>query len=149
MVEKCREKTRFRCCFNGQALDENSAWPKLKPLSKSMRVLIYGKEGAVGFINDKNELDSTHYPENNIAHMSRNSARYYGIFSISATGVENGKGGGWEKIIGAHGGDKYLFSFLIICNNNHLFYCSKTQRTDLPLYAKIQFNWRNSPFYYG
>ena len=51
-----------------------------------MRMLINDKEGGVAFLNDNNEIDTTHHPENNIAHMSRNSARYNGVFSISATG---------------------------------------------------------------
>ena len=42
--------------------------------------------------------------------MSRNSARYNGIFSISATGVDNGKGGGWEQIRGAHAGPPIAYS---------------------------------------
>lgn len=101
------KSARFRCCFKGKALEVGSLWPKLQPLSRGMRHFIYGGEdGGVAFLNEKNEIDTTHYPENNIAHMSRNSARYNGIFSISATGVDNGKGGGWEKIVGAHGGIK-------------------------------------------
>ena len=42
--------------------------------------------------------------ENTIAHISRNSARYNSIMSISATGVDNGKGGEWDQVRGTHSG---------------------------------------------
>lgn len=116
-----------------------------------MRVLIYGKEGAVGFMNENNELDSTHYPENNIAHMSRNSARYNGIFSISATGVDNGKGGGWEKMVGSHGGmytvTYYIYHAFIKFTTTSL--CSETLWTNLPLFASIKYDRRIASLYYG
>eukprot|EP01035_Chromulina_nebulosa_P033582 gene33582-44978_t len=43
-----------------------------------------------------------HSPLNNIEHFSRNLARYNGVLSISATEIDNGKGGGWERIQGPH-----------------------------------------------
>ena len=64
---------------------------------------IFGN-GSILFTNKFGELDSTHSPDNNIEHFSRNSARYNGILSISATGVDNGKGGRWEQIRGTHSG---------------------------------------------
>jgi len=105
---------RFRCCFKGRALDESSLWPKLNPLNEKMLTMIYGKMGAISFINRNNEVDSTHYPHNKIAHLSANSARYNGILSISATGVDNGKGGGWEKIKGPHGGKVLLEPYISV-----------------------------------
>ena len=103
-LKSADKSAQRKCCFEGQALDRSSAWPKLQPLSNEMKNSIFGKS-AVCFLNSNGVVDTTHCPEtNNIAHFSRNSARYNGIYSISATGVENGKGGKWEKIVGAHGG---------------------------------------------
>ena len=57
---------------------------------------------SVAVFDENGEVVIGHSPENNIAHFSRNSARYNGILSISATGIDNGKGGGWERIRGPH-----------------------------------------------
>jgi hypothetical protein len=56
----------------------------------------------VAAVDDNGNIVIAHSPANNIAHFSRNSARYNGILSISATGIDNGKGGGWERIRGPH-----------------------------------------------
>ena len=57
---------------------------------------------SVAVFDENGEVVIGHSPDNNIAHFSRNSARYNGILSISATGIDNGKGGGWERIRGPH-----------------------------------------------
>lgn len=72
-------------------------------MNNDLKKEIFG-DGAVQFINSAGDTDTTHSPENTIAHISRNSARYNGIMSISATGVDNGKGGGWEQVRGTHSG---------------------------------------------
>lgn len=92
--------------------------------------MIYGKIGAISCINSNNEVDSTHYPHNNIAHLSANSARYNGILSISATGVDNGKGGGWEKIRGPHGGILIMFIHFIIKYNNDKYIILLNSRSE-------------------
>ena len=103
------KRARFRCCFLGKACDIDSPWPKLNPLQTEVVRMLFGTH----CIEVKNAvskaIDQAHSVENNIAHFSRNSARYNGIFSISATGVDNGKGGGWEKLSGNHGGT-FLFN---------------------------------------
>ena len=101
-LKSVEKKSRFRCCFNGRAI-EDEIWPKLNPLSNQIKREIFG-EGAIQFVTPTGAIDTTHCPRNNIAHISRNSARYNGILSISATGVDNGKGGGWEHIRGSHAG---------------------------------------------
>jgi len=95
---------RFRCCFLGKACDIGSLWPKLNPLKTEIIQMIFGPHCFEFFKPDSSSIYLAHSNENNIAHFSRNSARYNGIFSISATGVDNGKGGGWEKLSGNHGG---------------------------------------------
>ena len=82
-------------------MDEESIWPKLHPLPTEICQVIFGDTTV--YIRDKsgNRLVA-HSPQNNIEHFSRNSARYNGVLSISATGIDNGKGGGWERIQGPH-----------------------------------------------
>ena len=82
-------------------MDEESVWPKLQPLPTEICQVIFGDTTL--FISDEagNRLVA-HSPQNNIEHFSRNSARYNGVLSISATGIDNGKGGGWERIQGPH-----------------------------------------------
>jgi hypothetical protein len=60
------------------------------------------KYHSVAVVDGNGNIVAAHPPTNNIAHFSRNSARYNGILSISATGIDNGKGGGWERIRGPH-----------------------------------------------
>ena len=101
-LKSVRQKARFRCCFQGKANAEESSWPKLKPLPENLLKVILGEHGCIPIVDENGEIKTAHSPTNNINHFSRNSARYNGIFSISATGVENGKGGGWERISGQH-----------------------------------------------
>jgi len=70
-------------------------------LPNDIKNTIIGGHSAAVF-NDEGVVVIGHSPTNNIAHFSRNSARYNGILSISATGIDNGKGGGWERIRGPH-----------------------------------------------
>jgi len=95
---------RFRCCFLGKACDKDTLWPKLNPLKTEIIHLIFGSHCFEFRKPNSFSVHLAHSVENNIAHFSRNSARYNGIFSISATGVDNGRGGGWEKLSGDHGG---------------------------------------------
>ncbi len=69
---------------------EESIWPKLQPLPNNIRQVIFGDTTI--FISDKdgNRLVA-HSPQNSIEHFNRNSARYNGVLSISATGVDNDK----------------------------------------------------------
>ena len=82
-------------------MDEDSIWPKLQPLPADIRQIIFGDTTIFISDGDGNRLVA-HSPQNNIEHFSRNSARYNGVLSISATGIDNGKGGGWERIQGPH-----------------------------------------------
>eukprot|EP01035_Chromulina_nebulosa_P025564 gene25564-33370_t len=100
-LKSVKKVARVRCCFNGKAMDEESIWPKLQPLPNNIRQVIFGDTTI--FISDGNgNRLVAHSPKNNIEHFSRNSARYNGVLSISATGIDNGKGGGWERIQGPH-----------------------------------------------
>ena len=95
------QSSRFRCCFKGKANDSNTNWPKLDPLPREIMDIIFG-ESCINLRNANGDVVIAHSLQNNIDHFSRNSARYNGILSISATGVDNGKGGGWERIRGPH-----------------------------------------------
>ena len=101
-LQSVKNNARFRCCFRGQANSEDSSWPKLEPLPVDILKAILGKTGCIPIVDENGAIVTAHPPSNNISHFSRNSARYNGIFSISATGVDNGKGGGWERINGPH-----------------------------------------------
>ena len=67
------------CCMKGRAV-YSEEYPRLQPLPPAILDL------ATNFIN----------------HMSRNSVTYNSILSLGATGIENGTGGGWERIHGDH-----------------------------------------------
>jgi hypothetical protein len=109
-LKRTSKGARAKCCFNGKAKNELSCWPKLSPIDTRIIDVIFGGSN-VAFINANGETDFTHNLNNNIAHMSRNSAQYNGVLSISATGVDNGKKGGWEKIHGAHAGKVSMYFF--------------------------------------
>ena len=83
-------------------MDEESIWPKLQPLPNEVRQTLFG-DSTINLhdVAGNNRLVA-HSQQNNIDHFSRNSARYNGVLSISATGIDNGKGGGWERIQGPH-----------------------------------------------
>jgi hypothetical protein len=68
------------CCHDGEYLKETSAYPKLDPLPEGLKRLCL----------ERGE------------HFGNASARYNNILSIGSTGVENSKGGGYEKVIGDH-----------------------------------------------
>jgi hypothetical protein len=61
-------------------LDNESNFPKFEMLPKSLKWLCI-KRGE---------------------HFGKNSAKYNNILCIGSTGVENGKGGGYERVIGDH-----------------------------------------------
>jgi hypothetical protein len=71
------EKHRSRCCLNGQALHAN-LFPHIGMLSEKIASQTY----------------------DNIDHFTSKSSYYNGCLSLSAISVENGKGGGWERING-------------------------------------------------
>ena len=71
-------KQRQKCCNFGKFLLENSAYPKLKPLPNEIRKIAVNK----------------------INHFSKNCTYYNMILSIASIGVDNGKGGGFERING-------------------------------------------------
>jgi len=71
---------RKRCCLNGFALDKGSVYPKLCTLPEHLY----------------------HYCFNDLNDFSKKSSYYNNILCFSSIGVENGKGGGFEKIKGDH-----------------------------------------------
>jgi hypothetical protein len=77
-LESTSKSARRKCCLDGAALLDD--YPRLMFLTPSV------KEAMV----------------HNIKHFSRASSSYNNILSLGATGIENGKGGGWEKIQGDH-----------------------------------------------
>jgi hypothetical protein len=95
------QSSRFRCCFKGKANDPSSNWPKLETLPEDIIDIIIGKS-CVNLHTENGDVVIAHSLQNHIDHFSRNSARYNGILSISASGVDNGKGGEWERIRGPH-----------------------------------------------
>ena len=82
-------------------MDEQNIWPKLQPLPNNICQIIF-RESTIFISDEDGNRQVAHSPLNNIEHFSRNSARYNGVLSISATGIDNGKGGGWERIQGPH-----------------------------------------------
>jgi hypothetical protein len=54
----------------------------------------------------------------NQEHFSRTSALYNSILSIGATGVDNGKNGGFEKRHGDHAGRGFNNSDIFCANKN-------------------------------
>lgn len=78
-LKSVTKAARHICCVNGKAINDPE-YPSLRPLPPDLQRIM-------------NE---------NGAHMSGLSARYNAILSLGATGVDNGKGGGWERRVGAH-----------------------------------------------
>jgi len=70
-------------------MDEESIWPKLQPLPAEIRQIIFGDTTIFIPDGDGGNRLVAHSPQNNIEHFSRNSARYNGVLSISATGIDN------------------------------------------------------------
>jgi hypothetical protein len=69
--------TRRLCCMNGQAL---RLMPKLDPMVNTLQSLAY----------NQNEQ------------FCLNSNVYNNLLAFSATGVDNGKGGGYDQFFGKH-----------------------------------------------
>jgi len=79
---KCdNSKEREKCCLNGLALSKNSNFPKLVPLPENIKYFAMDR-----FCH----------------HFSKKSSYYNNVLSFATIGVDNGKGGGYEKIIGNH-----------------------------------------------
>lgn len=74
-----RRTNRKFCCLNGRAKDP-AYFPTLWPLPPYIRFLAMDR----------------------IEHMGGRSSYYNAVLSLGATAVDNGKGGGWEKIRGNH-----------------------------------------------
>jgi hypothetical protein len=72
------KSARKRCCNNGAYLMSDSNFPKMEMLPESLKWLCL----------ERGE------------HFGKLSAKYNNILSIASTGVENDKGGGYEKIMG-------------------------------------------------
>jgi hypothetical protein len=70
---------KSQCCSNGEYLNPNLL-PDIGVLPSELAHLTYDR----------------------IDHMSSKSSYYNGVLALGATGVDNGTGGGWEKIIGDH-----------------------------------------------
>ncbi len=77
-LKSVSKSARKRCCNNGAYLMSDSEFPKLEPLPESLKWLCL----------ERGE------------HFGKLSAKYNNILSIGSTGVENEKGGGYEKIVG-------------------------------------------------
>ena len=77
-LKSVSKSARKRCCNNGAYLMSDSDFPKLEPLPESLKWLCL----------ERGE------------HFGKLSAKYNNILSIGSTGVENEKGGGYEKIVG-------------------------------------------------
>jgi hypothetical protein len=73
------EKARSQCCMNGRALDE-LYFPQLEVMPLQLFTLATTR----------------------IEHMSSNSTYYNNVLALGATGVDNGAGGGFEKMVGDH-----------------------------------------------
>jgi hypothetical protein len=69
---------RRKCCSFGRYLSAESCYPKLLPLPNEIRNIAI----------------------NRIRHFNKNCAYYNNILSIACIGVDNGRGGGFEKING-------------------------------------------------
>lgn len=74
-----KDDMRKKCCLNGIALCANK-FPNHGILPDELSFLAYER----------------------IAHMSPKCSFYNGVLALGATAVDNGTGGGWEKIIGDH-----------------------------------------------
>jgi hypothetical protein len=70
---------RQQCCSSGKYM-RNDSVPKLLPLPPALE----------------------HLALHRIEHMGPKSSYYNNILSMGVTGIDNGKGGGWESIRGAH-----------------------------------------------
>jgi hypothetical protein len=74
-----KDDMRKKCCMNGIALHANK-FPNHGILPDELSFLAFER----------------------IEHMSPKSSFYNGVLALGATAVDNGTGGGWEKIIGDH-----------------------------------------------
>jgi hypothetical protein len=77
-LKSVTKSARKRCCNNGAYLMSDSNFPKMEMLPESLKWLCL----------ERGE------------HFGKLSAKYNNILSIASTGVENDKGGGYEKIVG-------------------------------------------------
>jgi len=73
------DTNRNQCCMNGRALDD-TYFPPLLPMPPELN----------------------HLALNRIEHMNSNSTYYNNLLALGAVGVDNGKGGGYEKLVGDH-----------------------------------------------
>ena len=78
-LKSIKQKQRQKCCIGGKAVILEN-YPKLQPLPSNIMHI------ATKYIN----------------HFSRNSVSYNSVLALGAIGVDNGCGGGWEKIHGDH-----------------------------------------------
>jgi hypothetical protein len=70
---------RKQCCLNGMAL-HSIEFPNIGDFPPEIAFLTYER----------------------LQHMSSKSSYYNGVLSLGATAIDNGTGGGWEKIVGDH-----------------------------------------------
>jgi hypothetical protein len=78
-LKSVRKTQRQQCCQNGEALDGRK-FPQLLPLPPVLSQLYFHR----------------------MEHMGSKSGYYNSVLALGATGVDNGKGGGWEKVRGDH-----------------------------------------------
>jgi hypothetical protein len=73
------QSIRKQCCMEGMALQGNN-FPNFGDLPTTLAFYTYER----------------------LEHMSAKSSFYNGVLALGATAIDNGTGGGWEKIVGDH-----------------------------------------------
>lgn len=73
------QQSRTQCCLKGEACKANT-FPSIGELPTALAFLTYER----------------------LEHMSMKSSFYNGVLALGATAIDNGTGGGWERILGDH-----------------------------------------------
>jgi len=89
-LKRTSTQSRRRCCQHGRFVADDSPITPLLPLPGEILDLLL----------------------TNQTHFSRTCALYNSILSLGATGVDNGRDVGWERIQGNHAGSRSLLSYL-------------------------------------
>jgi hypothetical protein len=89
-LKRTSTQSRRRCCQHGRFVADDSPITPLLPLPGEIVDLLL----------------------TNQTHFSRTCALYNSILSLGATGVDNGRDVGWERIQGNHAGSRSLLSSL-------------------------------------
>jgi hypothetical protein len=73
------QQHRTHCCLKGVACNPNK-FPSIGEMPTALAFLTYER----------------------LEHMSKKSSFYNGVLALGATAIDNGTGGGWERIVGDH-----------------------------------------------